>query len=337
MGKELCLSTSVVDFHTCIHHSHDLSKGLHTTQHSRMMGSLPVDSTVPNKQNRERNKRLILHSGFDHYVLQTILTGTLRGNFNGTDVFVHPGDIVIVDLSHLSSSTLEKDTCISVIIPRYDLEKLTGWRNLHGTVLKSRAPTTCLLFNYVKEMVEISAKLNATETIAAKDAMLILLTSCINGSKQSFGKNLAINPKMRHRILAYIDDNLTDPQLKPRSIQQHFNVSRSHLYRSFEPDGGVAKVIRDKRLRLAYRLLIETQGKQPSLKEITYHCGFPDASQFTKTFKKHYGITPKNARETRGVISSDSYSIAMDQNYLTSQNEKAEVKPDRPAKPPHQI
>ncbi|MEC6999719.1 hypothetical protein VXQ18_08815 [Brucella abortus] len=32
---------------------------------------------------------------------------------------------------------------------------------------------------------------------------------------------------MRHRIITYIDENLTNPLLGPHSIMQHFHLSRS--------------------------------------------------------------------------------------------------------------
>jgi len=352
MEKELFLSTDMVDsklrddfwrdavkpVFELSENSDDHLKGFSGTLRSRMMGSLLVGSTSFNEQKYERTRRLIIHSGFDHYVLQIILAGTLRGNFNGIDVFAEPGDIVILDLSQVVSSAVEKGARITIIIPRHELEKLAGWRNLHGAVLKSQAPTTGLLFNYVKGMVDISAQLNATEAIAAKEAMLLLLASSLNGTEQDLTNNVAINLTMRHRILAYIDDNLTDYMLGPHSLQQHFHVSRSHLYRAFEQDGGVAKVIRDKRLELAYRLLVETQGKQLSLKEIAYRCGFPDASQFTKAFKSLYGVTPKNARQSNTLISPDGSSISMLQNYLASQADKVKANhPDGPVKPPNRI
>lgn len=273
---------------------------------SRMIESLLLGGTNFNKQSHKCTKRLIVNSRLDHYILQVILAGTLRGNFNGVEVFAHPGDIVILDSSQVASSTVETGGRITVIIPRYELEKLTGWRKLHGAVLKAQSPTTILLFSYVKDMVDISSQLNATETTAAKEAMITLLASCINGTQQELTNNLAMNLAMRDRILAYIDDNLTNPLLKPTSIQQHFHVSRSHLYRAFEPDGGVAKVIRDKRLDLAYRLLIESQGKQLSFKEIAYRCGFQNTSQFTKAFKTRYSMPPKEARQNNALISANN-------------------------------
>lgn len=266
------------------------------------------DTAGFNEEKSSRIKKLITQSEFDHYVLQIVLAGTLVGNFNGIDVFAEPGDIVILDSSRISATELETSTRITIFIPCYELEKRVGWRKLHGVILKAQAPTTGLLFNYVKGMANLNYEFNATEALAAKEALLLLLALSINDSRQNLADNASINLTMRHRILAHIDDNLTNPQLGPPSIQQHFHVSRSHLYRAFEPDGGVAKVIRERRLERAYRLIIDTKGKPLSLKEIAYQCGFQDTNQFSNAFKKRYGISPRNAR-TSGPASGHKLKL----------------------------
>nr|WP_247883482.1 helix-turn-helix domain-containing protein [Brucella intermedia] len=50
----------------------------------------------------------------------------------------------------------------------------------------------------------------------------------------------------------------------------------------------MAKIIRDKRLDRAYRILVDERGRHVSLKEITYRCGFHDGTQFTKAFKARF-------------------------------------------------
>lgn len=72
-------------------------------------------------------------------------------------------------------------------------------------------------------------------------------------------------------------------------------------------DGGVARIIRNKRLDRAYRILVDERGRHVSLKEIAYRCGFHDGTQFTKAFKVRFGMSPKDARESDAtLLSSDS-------------------------------
>src|SRR5690625_4184332 len=96
---------------------------------------------------------------------------------------------------------------------------------------------------------------------------------------------ISINLTLRQRVLRYINQNLADPELSPRSIMQHFRLSHSHLYRAFEGDLGVARIIRNKRLDLAYRTILLNKHKPLSIKELAFKCGFSPRSQFSVFFK----------------------------------------------------
>lgn len=281
---------------------------------ARMLGSIQIGTTTFNTQHYARTPKIIAQGGLNHYLLQVITGGDLKGNFNGVDVVASQGDIVVIDLTQTLSSRADGGSRITVIIPREELEKIVGWRNLHGLVMRASNPITRLLFDYLRGLQAVSGELNVAEAHSAQEAMLTLLGAGIAGSESAGAESLPINLPMRKRILAYIDDNLSNPLLGPHSIIQNFRVSRSHLYRAFDMDGGVAKVIRDKRLDRAYRILVSQHGKPVSFKEIAYRCGFHDGTQFTKAFKARFGMSPKDARSMGApLLASDpaafSYTI----------------------------
>ncbi|NKC48705.1 helix-turn-helix transcriptional regulator [Ochrobactrum anthropi ATCC 49188] len=129
--------------------------------------------------------------------------------------------------------------------------------------------------------------------------MLTLLGAGINGVDREEMQRLPVNLPMRKSVLAYIDDNLFNPLLGPNLIVQNLRVSRSRLYRTFDTEGGIATIIREKRLDHAYRILVGECGRHVSFKEIAYRCGFHDGAQFTRAFKTRFGMSPKEARETK--------------------------------------
>ena len=263
---------------------------------ARRAGPIQIGATTFNAQDYVRTPQVIAQSGLDHYILQVITGGTLKGDFNGIDVAAQQGDIVVIDLAQTVASRADAGSRVTVVIPRDSLERIVGWRNLHGLVMRANNPITRLLFDYLRGLQSVSGELNGDEAHSAQEAMLTLLGAGITGSEGGALEKLPINLPMRKRILAYIDDNLPNPLLGPHSIIQYFRVSRSHLYRAFVMDGGVAKVIRDKRLDCAYRILISQSGKPVSFKEIAYRCGFHNGTQFTKAFKVRFGMSPKDAR-----------------------------------------
>lgn len=340
MTKELFLSTDMVEAEIRDNFWRDALKlfyevssvkegeegGFTGTVRSYPFGNMIIGSTTFNAQHYERTTNIIAQSGLDHYVLQVMLAGTVIGDFNGVAVSAKPGDIFILDMAQVISSQAEAGARLTVIMPRQELEKLVGWRNLHGIVLKAEAPATRLLFEYLRSLNSVVQELAAMDSIAAKDAMMVLLASCIKGTDTGLVENAAINLPIRNRILAYIDKNITNPLLGPYSIQQHFRMSRSHLYRAFEPDEGVAKVIRDKRLDLAYRIVIDQKDKTLSLKEVAYRCGFHDSTQLTKAFKARFGLTPKEAREAQDPtpLQGDGGTLVLHE-HLSIQAKKAGI------------
>ncbi|WP_312196792.1 helix-turn-helix domain-containing protein [Brucella anthropi] len=266
---------------------------------ARSLGSIQIGATSFNTQNYKRAPKLIAQGGLDHYVLQFITGGDLHGDFNGVDVVAKQGDIVIIDLTQTVDSRASSGSRITVMIPRDDLEKIVAWRNLHGLVIPAGAPMTRLLFDYLVSLQPLAGELDASAAQSAQDAMLILLGAGINGTEGGVVESLPANIPMRKRILAYIEDNLSNPLLGPHFIVKNLRISRSRLYRAFDIDGGVARIIRDKRLDRAYRILVEERGRHVSFKEIAYRCGFHDGTQFTKAFKVRFGVSPRDARETK--------------------------------------
>ncbi len=74
--------------------------------------------------------------------------------------------------------------------------------------------------------------------------------------------------------------------------------SPSYFMRFFKDNVGQTffEYLIDYRLTAASRLLTETDEK---ISEIAFECGFDNISYFCRTFKKKYGVTPKNSRENR--------------------------------------
>lgn len=95
--------------------------------------------------------------------------------------------------------------------------------------------------------------------------------------------------------MRFIDLHLADPRLDADHIAAALNCSRATLYRVFAQEGlGVAEAIRSARLERA-RVLVETVPTR-SISDIAVECGLFDTVNFSRHFRRRFGLSPTDAR-----------------------------------------
>ena len=102
--------------------------------------------------------------------------------------------------------------------------------------------------------------------------------------KQETGDNLS------QRIFEYINSNLSS-DLSADMVAAEFFISRSFLFALFQKTAGTTfwSYITIKRLLKAKQLLIA--GMKPT--KVYAMCGFKDYSTFYRSYRKHFGTSPK--------------------------------------------
>ncbi|MEQ1738195.1 MAG: helix-turn-helix domain-containing protein, partial [Rhodoglobus sp.] len=85
----------------------------------------------------------------------------------------------------------------------------------------------------------------------------------------------------RYSAVVYIDRHLRDPRLGVGDVARAVGLSERHLARIFAETGvGLARIILDKRLDLARRLLASPGA--PSIGDVAGQCGFASHAHFTR-------------------------------------------------------
>jgi AraC-like DNA-binding protein len=72
-------------------------------------------------------------------------------------------------------------------------------------------------------------------------------------------------------------------------------MSRSQLYRLFEPAGGAGREIQRERLRQAHRAIADPD-EQRTIHEIGGDLGFAEPTTFSRAFRRHFGYPPSALR-----------------------------------------
>lgn len=99
------------------------------------------------------------------------------------------------------------------------------------------------------------------------------------------------------KVTTQIESDLSS-DLSLNSLASIFGVNPSYLSSLFKKETGVTltEYVNKKRVERAKELLLSTNLQ---IQNISQRCGILDVNYFTKTFKKHTGLTPKKYRENQ--------------------------------------
>ncbi len=93
------------------------------------------------------------------------------------------------------------------------------------------------------------------------------------------------------RIMKFINDNISNPNLNVEMLAENSGISRVHLHRKLKEltSQSARDFIRGIRLKQAASLLT---NKKLTVSEVAYAVGFTNLSHFSNAFKEFYGVSP---------------------------------------------
>lgn len=181
-----------------------------------------------------------------------------------------------------------------------------AFQNLQ-TTQASALLTRCICFDLLNTMLKTASELGI-HSVALDMAPAAIYGNSLDEIERTL-LNLASricnqveqnNRKEEHslmdRIAAYIDERYTDYSISLESVAFAFNVSPSHVSRSFKEKIGTnfIQYIWQKRLNVVIQQLKTTSDP---LKDIILRVGYQDTPNFTRKFKKETGYTPGQYRK----------------------------------------
>jgi AraC family transcriptional activator of tynA and feaB len=97
-------------------------------------------------------------------------------------------------------------------------------------------------------------------------------------------------------VAHYVDAHVQSPDLTPRQMANHFNVSVRQLYRIVAEAGCTpAALIWRSRLERARALLAKSGARVPII-DIALSCGFKDGAHFSRAYRREFGHSPRSDR-----------------------------------------
>jgi AraC-like DNA-binding protein len=237
-----------------------------------------------------RGREIILREG-DALLMSTSEVKVFdRHSHGGSLSFRIPRSIV-------SSIMADADDAVMQLIPR------------HAEVLKLLAGYAAPLFN---EIALATAEFRRTAVNHLLDLIALALGATHDAAGLANGRGV---PAARLKFAkSYITENSNQRDLSVGAVAAHLGVTSRKLQRLFESDGTTfSEFLLAQRLSRAYRMLTEPRLAQNAVSTIAFDVGFGDLSYFNRSFKRHYGATPRDIRKANASTCKTPYGAHSDQ------------------------
>jgi AraC-like DNA-binding protein len=239
-----------------------------------------------------RGPELIAGEGKDFWSLQAQLTGEERLIMSHGHVRLLAGHIYLRDWAYEFDSETTATRLNAIMIPRHRLRAGAGMQE-HTPVLSwSMAdPDGRLLSMLWQALLVELGRVTLSQARTLCDAFLGFLDALLGyGPAEATPASLGA---MQQFLMTRLQGDVGVEQLC-----RHFHVSRSTVYRLFEPLGGVRQFINGARLERCYSELRGADPRLVKIADVAGSWGFPEASSFSRRFRSRFGVSPSEVLGT---------------------------------------
>ncbi len=245
-----------------------------------------------------RSHSLIARGSSKYYKFSLLLEGDGLIVQEGRETILRTGDMAIYDTDRPYSLVFDDVVRMGIVmfpkelidLPSETVRSLTARRfpGDHGVGAMVRP----YLAQLVNQSDGLSGHLVRRLARSAVDMVGTLLEEHAADQPPTRG-----HEAIMRRVLDYIDDHLTSPDLCPAELAAAHYISVRHLHALFSAHGiSVSTTIRTRRLDRAYDQLVSPSYSNQSVTTIALANGFVDPAHFSRTFRARYGMPPTAAR-----------------------------------------
>jgi AraC-like DNA-binding protein len=280
------------------------------------LGPSLVFETRASAQRLARDPRAVRADQIDHYIIRLQRRGIWKGDADGRAVEVDAGGVIVLDMARPTVALGTDIDNVNLLVPRDMLDAVLAPFDLHGLVLQGAMAE--LLRSH---LVMLTASLPQIPLAAAHGigrATCGLVAACLAPSRDALARAKAPLELARFALIRrYIERHLASPELSPETICKALGLSRSTLYAACEPLGGVAALIRRRRLDRIRAILTDPRDPR-RISEIAYQHGFVSRAHFSRAFRDAFGHSASDVREgalreAGNPSGTDAYEIWMRQ------------------------
>ena len=250
----------------------------------------------------------IVHHGREHvartrdplFYLHLQLTGSSLNIQDGREARLTAGDFALFDNTRPYQMNFDEPNDVLVLgISADTMRSYVAYaENVVAVAMPHRNNHNRLLSDFLRRFwVQCRAAGDGGAEGRIVRALLELTASAYAVLPNSGANRPASAASRRVRVLSYIEQHLTEPDLTPTNIARSMGLTPRYLHLLFAgQEETLSRRIMRRRLEESARLLEERAGTTRALGSIATSCGFASLTHFGKAFRGQYGMTPTDYR-----------------------------------------
>ena len=257
----------------------------------RSLGAVDVSSMAAPSHHWTRAADHLRSGPDDDLWLAFMVSGQAYLAQDGRQARLQSGDMALYDGARPFEFALGPEKIYLTLLPRKSLlSRCPEAEHLTAQLIDARRPGVMALRSMLEEAgtCEFNDAESAVRYSAALLDVLALSLAAPGARTTAAEKN-----DLYKRVLAYLRENYTDPQLNLHVLAAAHHVSERTLTRAFAQHNQTPMdVLRRVRLQASYRAL--TEGNAGNVTTAALDAGFSDLSHFSRVFRAAFGCTPQS-------------------------------------------
>jgi AraC-like DNA-binding protein len=246
----------------------------------------------------------LVRDGDDSILVTLVKSGQAYQEQRGYEQKLGAGDAIICDCGYPGELNFVTDSQLwHLKVPR---QRITGLllpraAGYAGVRLDKDPTARRLLFDYLEATRDLGSDVGGRAGLIYEQHIIDLIALALGAGDepQPAAEDCSIRALRRDAILRELNMLADDPNLSAKSIAGRLGITPRYLRMLLEETGrSFSEHLLAKRLERAAALLREERWQRRRIADIAFACGFGDLSYFNRSFRRHYGATPSDVRES---------------------------------------
>lgn len=259
-----------------------------------------VSNIRSQKQVISRNPHGIRRDTDAYCFLNLQVRGSCRVGQANRETITSPGEFSIVDSTEpfVHDYFTDEWEMFSFKIPKSVLDtRMDVHRDVVARKVTDRTPVGKIVVEYLTAIAKRPESLEASALDLNKIMVDFIGLSLGQSGDRDEGVRRTFRSGLCRSIMSYIELHFADPQMSPSRAAAQFGISTRYLHMVLaERNQTFSQSVMKRRLEQSASNLLDERFVNISI--AAYGAGFNDLSHFSRAFRNHYGMSPREYRNS---------------------------------------